>query len=66
MVIGTTLFPHKAIWRPPDATTKKGLRQGDSLACLLFNIALEKGKECRNTDEWNCILQICPTLGICG
>jgi len=22
--------------------TKKGLRQGDSLACLLFNIALEK------------------------
>src|SRR5215510_3158588 len=23
-------------------TTKKGLRQGDSLACLLFNLALEK------------------------
>jgi hypothetical protein len=22
-------------------TTKKGLRQGDSLACLLFNLALE-------------------------
>ena len=22
--------------------TKKGLRQGDSLACLLFNLALEK------------------------
>ena len=24
------------------ATTKKGLRQGDLLACLLFNLALEK------------------------
>jgi len=23
-------------------TTKKGLRQGDSLACLLFNLAFEK------------------------
>ena len=23
-------------------TTKKGLRQGDSLACLLFSLALEK------------------------
>jgi sorting nexin-29 len=23
-------------------TTKKGIRQGDSLACLLFNLALEK------------------------
>jgi len=37
--------------------TKKGLRQGDSLACLLFKLALEKCcKECRNTDEWNYIL----------
>jgi len=24
-------------------TSKKGLRQGDSLACLLLNLALEKG-----------------------
>jgi hypothetical protein len=46
-------------------TTKKGLRQGDSLAYLLFSLALEKGcKECRNTDKWNYILKISPTFGI--
>jgi len=37
-------------------TTKKGLRQGDSLACLLFNLALEKVVRNRNTDDWNYIL----------
>jgi sorting nexin-29 len=47
--------------------TQRGLRQGDALACLLFNIALEKvlrGSGCRKTSRYN-ILQISAGFSLC-
>jgi hypothetical protein len=48
-------------------TTKKGLRQGDSLACLLFNLALENarnaGIQTNGTIEYFLLLGSSPACG---